>query len=149
MTETHYIHGTDPDEQKRLSRLNDLINQRSLTALALEGGERVLDVGSGLGQLSRGMALAAGPQGRVIGIERSKEQLARAQELAHEIVKLPQGAIRADKESVMRHVGRTLDERLRLEAEMTMSMWMRRDSHTLGASAFKERRTPEWPHHGL
>jgi SAM-dependent methyltransferase len=83
MTETHYIHGTDPEEQKRLSRLNDLINRRSLTALALEGGERVLDVGSGLGQLSRGMALAAGPQGRVIGIERSREQLARAQELAH------------------------------------------------------------------
>src|SRR3954464_13328953 len=75
--------------------------------------------------------------------------LARAQELAHQICELPQGAIRADKESVMRHVGRTLDERLRLEAEMTMSMFMRRDSHTIGASAFKERRTPEWPHHGL
>jgi enoyl-CoA hydratase len=75
--------------------------------------------------------------------------LSRAQELAREICELPQGAIRADKESVMRHVGRTLDERLRLEAEMTMSMWMRRDSHTLGASAFKERRKPEWPHHGL
>jgi len=83
MTETRYIHGTDPEEQKRLSRLNDLINRRSLAALALEGGERVLDVGSGLGQLTRGMALAAGPQGRVIGIERSAEQLVRAQELAH------------------------------------------------------------------
>src|SRR5436309_10922855 len=75
--------------------------------------------------------------------------LARAQELAREICELPQGAIRADKESVMRHVGRTLDERLRLEAEMTMSMFMRRDSHTLGASAFKAGRAPEWPHHGL
>jgi SAM-dependent methyltransferase len=83
MTEAHYIHGTDPEEQKRLSRLNHLINRRSLAALGLEGGERVLDVGSGLGQLSRAMALAAGPQGRVIGIERSREQLARAQELAH------------------------------------------------------------------
>jgi SAM-dependent methyltransferase len=83
MTEAHYIHGTDPEEQKRLSRLNDLINRRSLGALALEGGERVLDVGAGLGQLSRAMALAAGPQGRVIGVERSRDQLARAQELAH------------------------------------------------------------------
>src|SRR5262249_58648268 len=83
MTETRYIHGTDPEEQKRLSRLNDLINRRSLAALGLEGGERVLDVGSGLGQLSRAMALAAGPQGRVIGVERSREQLTRAQELAH------------------------------------------------------------------
>src|SRR3954453_16915360 len=50
--------------------------------------------------------------------------LARAQELAHQICELPQGAIRADKESVMRHVGRTLEERLRLEAEMTLSMFM-------------------------
>jgi enoyl-CoA hydratase len=75
--------------------------------------------------------------------------LARARELAHEIAALPQGAIRADKESVMRHVGRTLEERLRLEAEMTLSMFMRRDSHTIGAAAFKARRAPEWPHHGL
>jgi enoyl-CoA hydratase len=75
--------------------------------------------------------------------------LQRALELGHEIAALPQGAIRADKESVMRHVGRTLEERLRLEAEMTLSMFMRRDSHTIGAAAFKARRAPEWPHHGL
>ena len=76
--------------------------------------------------------------------------LARAQELAHEIAKLPQGAIRSDKESVVRGIGRTLEERLRIEAEMTISMFMRRDSHTIGASAFKRGDlTPEWPHHGL
>jgi enoyl-CoA hydratase len=75
--------------------------------------------------------------------------LERAQELAYEIAALPQGAIRADKESVVRGVGRTLEERLRLEAEMTISMFMRRDSHTIGASAFRAKRTPEWPHHGL
>jgi enoyl-CoA hydratase len=75
--------------------------------------------------------------------------LARAHELAREIAALPQGAIRSDKESVMRGVGRTLEERLRIEAEMTISMFMLRDRHTVGASAFKERRVPEWPHHGL
>ena len=76
--------------------------------------------------------------------------LVRAQELAHEIAQLPQGAIRSDKESVMRGVGRTLEERLRIEAEMTLSMFMRRDSHTLGAAAFKAGNlTPEWPYHGL
>ena len=37
----------------------------------------------------------------------------------------------------MRGVGRTLEERLRIEAEMTISMFMRRDSHTIGAGAFK------------
>jgi len=78
------------------------------------------------------------------------QALQRAQELAREIAALPQGAIRSDKESIMRGVGRTLEERLRIEAEMTISMFMRRDSHTLGAAAFKAGDlTPQWPHHGL
>jgi enoyl-CoA hydratase len=78
------------------------------------------------------------------------EALARAQALASEIAALPQGAIRSDKESVMRGVGRTLEERLRIEAELTLSMFMRRDPHTLGAAAFKAGNLkPEWPHHGL
>jgi enoyl-CoA hydratase len=76
--------------------------------------------------------------------------LERAQELAREIAALPQGAIRSDKESVMRGVGRTLEERLRIEAEMTLSMFLRRDKHTVGAAAFKRGDLkPEWPHHGL
>src|SRR5881396_2939019 len=57
--------------------------------------------------------------------------LERARELAHEIAELPQGAIRSDKESVIRGLGRTLEERLRIEAEMTISMFMRRDSHAI------------------
>ena len=77
------------------------------------------------------------------------EALERAQELAHQIAALPQGAIRSDKESVIRGIGRTYEERLRIEAELTMSMFMRRDSHTIGASAFKRGERPEWPHHGL
>jgi enoyl-CoA hydratase len=78
------------------------------------------------------------------------QALAAAQRLAEEIAALPQGAIRSDKESIMRGIGRTLEERLRIEAEMTISMFLRRDSHTLGASAFKAGNlTPEWPHHGL
>src|SRR5438876_4787744 len=75
--------------------------------------------------------------------------LERAQELAREIAALPQGAIRSDKESVLRGIGRTYEERLRIEAELTMSMFMRRDSHTVGAAAFKRGERPEWPHHGL
>ena len=78
------------------------------------------------------------------------QALERAPALAREIAALPQGAIRSDKESIMRGVGRTLEERLRIEAEMTISMFMRRDSHTLGAAAFKAGNLkPEWPHHGL
>lgn len=77
-----YIHGTEPEEQRRLSTLNDLINDGSLQRLDLRGGERVLDVGSGLGQLSRRMARAVGPGGRVVGVERSDEQRAEAEKLA-------------------------------------------------------------------
>jgi SAM-dependent methyltransferase len=74
-----YIHGTDPTEQARLSRLNDLVNARSLGALALRGGERVLDLGSGLAQLARGMARQGAT---VVCIERSREQIAEAKRQA-------------------------------------------------------------------
>jgi enoyl-CoA hydratase len=78
--------------------------------------------------------------------------LERAQKLAREIAALPQGAIRSDKESVMRGIGRTLEERLRIEAEMTISMFLRKDSHAIGAGGFKKGLREgeiEWPHHGL
>ena len=75
--------------------------------------------------------------------------LERALELARQIAALPQGAIRSDKETMVRNVGRTYEEQLRQEAENTVSMFARRDSHAIGARAFKEKRTPEWPHHGL
>lgn len=84
MTTGVYIHGTEPNEQRRLSILNDLLNEGSLRALALRPGERVLDVGSGLGQLTRAMARAVAPRGRVVGVERSAEQLSAAHRLADE-----------------------------------------------------------------
>lgn len=91
-----YLHGTDPDEQRRLTILNGVLNDASLSRAALQGGERILDLGCGLGQLSRLMAKAAGPSGRVVGIERSPEQIAEARrqaELAGEadLVEIRQG----------------------------------------------------------
>jgi enoyl-CoA hydratase len=78
------------------------------------------------------------------------QALARALELARSICELPQGAIRSDKESLMRGVGRTLEERLRIEAEMVLSMFLRRDRHSDGARAFLDKNLkPAWPHHGL
>jgi SAM-dependent methyltransferase len=74
-----YVHGTTPVEQQRLTRLNQLINAASLKELRLEGGEKILDVGSGLGQLTWALAGAAGPHGSVLGIERSLEQIAVSQ----------------------------------------------------------------------
>ena len=79
-----YIHGSEPREQQRLSRLNDLLNRACLRELALRPGEKVLDVGSGLGQFTREIARAVGPDGRVVGIERDDRQLAEAQRQARE-----------------------------------------------------------------
>jgi enoyl-CoA hydratase/carnithine racemase len=73
----------------------------------------------------------------------------RALELARSIAELPQGAIRSDKECVVRGVGRTLEERLRIEAEMSLSMFLRRDRHVRGAGAFRDKAEPSWPNHGL
>jgi SAM-dependent methyltransferase len=77
-----YIHGSAPAEQRRLSRLNDLLNQASLSELKLQGGETILDVGSGIGQLTRAMARVAGVGARVVGIERDADQLAEARRQA-------------------------------------------------------------------
>jgi enoyl-CoA hydratase len=75
--------------------------------------------------------------------------LERALELAHEIAALPQGAIRTDKETLIRNVGRSFEEQLRQEVEAAVAMYMRRDSHAIGARAFKQGETPQWPHRGL
>lgn len=75
-----YLHGTNPDEQSRLSLLNDLMNARCLSAISPGKGERVLDVGSGLGQMSRAFARATGV--RVVGVERSGEQIGEARRQA-------------------------------------------------------------------
>lgn len=77
-----YIHGTAPDEQRRLSVLNDILNLACLRELDLRGGERILDIGSGLGQFTRAMARATGARGRVVGIEQDERQLAAASRLA-------------------------------------------------------------------
>jgi ubiquinone/menaquinone biosynthesis C-methylase UbiE len=77
-----YIHGTADDEQRRLSLMNDvLLNSAMLREMNLRGDERILDLGSGLGQFTRMMARAV-PNGHVVGIEYSEEQLASAKRLA-------------------------------------------------------------------
>ena len=73
-----YIHGTEPEEQARLSKLNDLINIRCMNLLDIKEGDQILDVGSGLGQLTLLMAEKAGPLGKCLGIERDKNQLKTA-----------------------------------------------------------------------
>lgn len=79
---SRYVHGTHPDEQRRLSRMNDFLNEGARRELRFGGRERILDVGSGLGQFTRLMAREAGAGAVVVGIERSEVQLDAARRLA-------------------------------------------------------------------
>ena len=79
---SQYLHGTDPEEQRRLSLLNDILNESSLRELNLRGGESILDVGCGLAQFTRAMARAAGQGARILGVEREAQQLAEARRQA-------------------------------------------------------------------
>lgn len=76
-----YVHGTSPEEQDRLALLNRILNDSCLREIGLSGGERIVDFGAGMGQFTRAMALAAGTGARVVGIERSAEQIVRGLEL--------------------------------------------------------------------
>jgi len=84
-----YLHGTSETEQGRLSLLNRLLNDAAMRELAIRHGERIVDFGSGLGQLTLEMARASGE--RVVGIEVSEEQLARAER--HPLLDLRRGDV--------------------------------------------------------
>lgn len=73
-----YIHGTDADEQRRLTMMNSIINEPALREMKLQPGQRVLDVGSGLAQFTRMMAREVGDEGCVVGIEFDEQQIEEA-----------------------------------------------------------------------
>ena len=92
-----YIHGTTESEQNRLSVLNAFINDNYLKEINLQGGERILDVGSGLGQFTRLLKKSAGPEAYVLGIERETQQIEKAKALAEQdgesnLVEIRQGS---------------------------------------------------------
>src|SRR3989475_11160940 len=78
--ESAYLHGTSPAEQGRLSLLNRLMNEAAMRELAISKGDLIIDFGFGRPQLSLDVARAAGT--RLVGIERSEEQLAGAERQA-------------------------------------------------------------------
>lgn len=83
-----YIHGTAPDEQERLAKLNTLTNGPFIEWLAPQPRDRVLEVGSGLGLLAEAVAQQAGS---IVGLEYSPAQLARAQTLKADNLSFVQG----------------------------------------------------------
>jgi len=81
-----YVHGTDREERRRLTRLNERLNPRALQELRLTPGDRVLDVGCGTGLLAEAMGQAVGHSGFVLGVERDNPLLAQALQQSHETV---------------------------------------------------------------
>ncbi len=77
MSEATYIHGTEPSEQRRLAALNQLINASFLAFMDFTQASAVLEVGSGMGLLTRDVALRL-PHAELVGIEYSEKQLAQA-----------------------------------------------------------------------
>ncbi len=78
-----YIHGTSHEEQTRLATLNQLLNHRCLEKIHLQGNERILDVGCGLGIFSR-MLAGELAKGQVVGVEKEWDQIERGNVLAKE-----------------------------------------------------------------
>ncbi len=68
-------------ETERVYLMPEIVRQRAKTieALNLRAGEQVLDIGCGMGLLTRELALAVGPTGSVLGIDNSQPMLALAE----------------------------------------------------------------------
>ncbi|MBI5116906.1 crotonase/enoyl-CoA hydratase family protein [Candidatus Poribacteria bacterium] len=81
-----------------------------------------------------GLANEVVPQGQA---------LKRAKELALQICKLPQGALRTDKQAALMGYGRPLEEGLRIEAEVGQTVL---DSYDIieGSSSFIQKRRPSF-----
>jgi len=77
----HHRDALDPEEHRRFAAMNDMLNPTSVGMLGLRGGERILDVGCGLGQLTRAMARSAGRSGGAMGIAHSEPWLREAERL--------------------------------------------------------------------
>jgi ubiquinone/menaquinone biosynthesis C-methylase UbiE len=67
-------------EQARIDRLMADLTEAALAAAAPKHGERVLDVGCGTGTTLLKLAEAVGPNGRVLGVDISEQQLALARQ---------------------------------------------------------------------
>ena len=83
MSDSTYIHGTHAEEQDRLAKLNEMTNYSFITFLEIKDGDRVLEVGSGLGLLAKAVA-RANPSSKVTGLELSDDQLNRAMSLCRD-----------------------------------------------------------------
>ena len=84
--ETYHL-GYSDAEAERLIRQGRYINgmtEQFFRSSGIETGQRVLDVGSGVGEVALILSALVGPSGKVIGIERDGSSIGRARARLHE-----------------------------------------------------------------
>ena len=83
MEQADYAFSDRGEEQRRLQRqaeLFDPLTERVFRAAGLEAGMRVLDIGSGAGDVAMLAARLVGPEGAVVGVERDPDAVTAARE---------------------------------------------------------------------
>ncbi len=99
-TQRQYTMGRSDEETERLieqSRLFEPITRRFLTSAGISEGMRVLDIGSGAGDVSLISAELVGPEGEVVGVDMNHDILeiarTRVREAGHENVQFLAGDV--------------------------------------------------------
>src|SRR5262245_37248026 len=83
VSNSDYALGYTNSEHERLIRQATLIapiTERFFCGAGICAGQRVLDLGSGLGDVSMAAARLVGPSGEVVGVERDESSIERARE---------------------------------------------------------------------
>src|SRR5947209_16214936 len=78
---SHYALGSTDAEHERLIRQAALLapfTERFFRSASIGPGQRVLDLGSGVGDVAMLVARLVGPSGEVVGIERDTRSIVRA-----------------------------------------------------------------------
>ena len=80
-SDAQYTMGRSKEEEDRLiqqSQLYDAVTRRMLHSAGLAGGMKVLDIGSGTGDVAMTAAELVGPEGSVVGVDMNPEILETA-----------------------------------------------------------------------
>ena len=73
---------SEATELEKSYKLEDIVKQRqqTLERLALQPGEKVFDIGCGVGFLAHELALKVGETGKVVGIDQNPEMIRHSQQ---------------------------------------------------------------------
>jgi len=77
MRKSRRMHSTEADELEKSYKLPEIVQQRkqTLKKLSVKPGEKILDIGCGVGFLSFEIALLTGESGKVFGIDKNSDMI--------------------------------------------------------------------------